>query len=612
MENAIYEKVLILGIDGTDPVMTQQLMDAGELPHFKQLQETGHFSKLHTNLPPESPSAWSSIATGLNPGKHNVFGFIDRDPKTYLPALTIMKHKSGLFGVKYLSPMQATPFWKITSEAGLPTRIIRWPLTFPPDKIRGNMFPGLGVPDIKGLLGQYSFYSSADLSGKEKGSGLDIAVSNNDVIDTYISGPRTRKGTEVVDVTVPMQIKRTDKSVVLLIQGKEYPVAVDGWSDWIRIKFKVSLMNNVYGVFKAYLISTEPDFNLYLSSAQIDPENPIVDLTYPKDFSKKLVQDIGMYHTLGMPEDTKALTEERVGDKVFLSQVNLIEEEREKMFWHQFKEFQNEKNGVYAFVFDTSDRIMHNYWDAKYLDNPGEGSIKINQNIINHYKRMDKLLGEVLQKIDNNTALIIISDHGFTSFERSVNINNWLIENGFMTLTGEPNPDDPGLFQNVDWANTKAYSLGFSSIYVNLKGREGKGIVEDKESVVKEIMEKLIDLEDPKTNKKVIHKLYTAAEAYSGPFLHNAPDVIVGFTKGYRMDWRNAIGGVAKSIFQDNDKKWKGDHIVDPSFVPGVIFTNFKIKQEEAHQRDIAPTTLYLLGLTVPENMDGQVLEPAR
>ncbi len=599
MVKSRYDKMLIIGIDGMDPKVTDKLMSEGMLPNFLRLKEIGSFSKLKTVLPAESPVAWTTIATGTNPGKHGLFDFVTRDPKTYLLEVAITKQKSK-YSTKFESPIKGIPFWRITSDAKIPTTIIRWPATFPPDKINGVMLSGEGVPDIRGFSSGYYIYTSKGLDEEKK-----IKVSVNDgLINSKVFGPL---GTDRKSIEEPIQIKLDENKAIIIVDDKEYPVNVDGWSEWIRIDFKVGFMKKVSAITRAYLFSVEPEFNMYLSSIQIDPENPVVDFTYPNKYSNELADAIGLYNTLGIPEDTNALNENAITDKVFLEQVAQIEDEKNKMFWYEFNRFDK---GVLAFVFDSGDRLQHMYWDEKNLFNVKEG-LSVNKEIIDYYVKKDNLLGEVLNKIDNQTALMIFSDHGFTSFERAVSINTWLVENKFMTLTNDYNEKDEGaLFKFVDWSKTKAYSAGFAGIYINLKGREGQGIVEkaEKEEVINDIIKKLEDFKDPKNNQKIITHAYKREEIYYGNYVKDAPDIVIGFEPGYRMSWQSAIGGLTPEPVIDNLKKWNGDHIVDPLHVLGVLFTNFKTNNENPSLVDIAPTVLSLLNLDIPKEIDGMNL----
>jgi len=601
MVKSRYDKVLIIGIDAMDPKVTNKLISEGMLPNFLKLKEIGSFSKLKTVLPAESPVAWTTISTGTNPGKHGLFDFITRDPKTYLLEVSITKQKSK-YSTKFESPMKGIPFWRITSDAKIPTTIIRWPATFPPEKVSGVMLSGEGVPDIRGFSSGYYIYTS-EYFNKDEEKTIKVSI-NDKIINSKVFGPL---GTDRKSIEKSIQIKVDKNKVTIIVDNREYPVNVDEWSDWIRIDFKVGFMKKVSAITKAYLFSVEPEFNMYLSSIQIDPENPVVDFTYPNKYSNELVDAIGLYNTLGMPEDTNALNENAITDKVFLEQVAQIEDERNKMFWYEFNRFDK---GVFAFVFDSGDRLQHTHWDEKNLFNVKEG-LSVNKEVVDYYVKKDNLLGEVLNKIDNKTALMIFSDHGFTSFERAVSINTWLVENGFMVLTEEYNGKDEGaLFKFVDWSKTKAYSMGFAGIYINLKGREGKGIVEEaeKEEIVSYIIKKLEDFNDPKNNQKVITRAYKREEIYHGNYVKDAPDIVIGFEPGYRMSWQSAIGGLTSESVIDNLKRWNGDHMVDPSHVPGVLFTNFKINNENPSLLDIAPTVLDILKIEIPEETDGMSL----
>jgi len=604
-----YRRVLVVGIDGMDPKITSKLMDEGRLPNFKMLGKTGTFMRLNTSIPPNSPVAWTSIATGSNPGKHSIFDFIIRDPRTYTPKLSLSNTKGGTSGTYYESFVTADSFWKITSDAGVPTDIVRWPVTFPPEDIKGGMLSGLGVPDIKGFLSGYTYYTSEKGVTSEKASNRIVEVSRDrGKISTLVWGPKTVRAGEIVDVTAPMEVKVSSdgKSTTLAVDGKDYPVSSGGWSGWVRAKFGVNMFKSVYGTFKAYLAGTDP-FRMYVTAIQIDPENPVVGISKPDGYSGELARDVGLYYTLWIPEETDGYIDGRLDKAAFLAQVGEIESERDAMFWREFNLFMKRDSGIFAFVYDSSDRVQHMTWNQTLLTT--DGDVVLDDAIIRYYEGKDRFIGEVLSRIDDKTLLLIISDHGFTTFERGVSMNRWLVDNGYMTLREEPpEGDDGGLFKYVDWKKTKAYSLGFNSIYVNAKGREGSGIVTDRKAVAREIARKLEAYTDPKSGRTVVYKAHLREDVYAGGHLYEAPDIIVGFYPGYRMAWQTAIGGLTPTVLVENTKKWRGDHLMDPSFVPGVLFSNVKIDRESASQMDVAPTVLDAVGVKVPESMDGRSL----
>jgi predicted AlkP superfamily phosphohydrolase/phosphomutase len=238
------------------------------------------------------------------------------------------------------------------------------------------------------------------------------------------------------------------------------------------------------------------------------------------------------------------------------------------------------------------------------------------------YQQADEIVGQVQKIIGNDAILIVNSDHGFNSFRRAVNINTWLQQNGFLSLIGQneaKNLEDlfgQGQFwQNVDWSKTKAYALGLGQIYINLDGRESQGIVADgteKKAIMDAIRTGLLNLRDPEfslPDYPVILGAYYGHEIYSGPqsTMSQAPDIVVGFNNGYRTSWQTALGGVPPDIFENNARKWSGDHCsFDPSITIGVLFSSIPIKSPNPRIIDILPSALTLLGIAPGAEVDGK------
>jgi predicted AlkP superfamily phosphohydrolase/phosphomutase len=223
------------------------------------------------------------------------------------------------------------------------------------------------------------------------------------------------------------------------------------------------------------------------------------------------------------------------------------------------------------------------------------------------YMKMDELIGRTMEKISNDSLLLIVSDHGFKAFEWGVNLNSWLHQQGYLALKEGAASGD--WFQDVDWSKTRAYSLGLNGIYLNTKGRESLGTVEPGTEAARlraELCEKLQGLVDPSTSRVAIRRTFDGMKAYTGPYRENAPDVIVGFGEGYRASWDSAQGKVTSAVFEVNSKAWSGDHCIDPGLVPGVLFSNWKITGDRHAITDVAPTLLELFGLQVPVHMDGK------
>ncbi len=606
-------RVMVLGIDGIDPKILSALMEKKKLPNFRKLKSMGSFLPLNTTNPPQSPVAWSSIATGCNPAGHNIFDFIIRNPKNYLPDLSLLKMDrdnpmSNFRGGRYIPPREGKAFWEITDSEGIPGTVVRWPVTFPPRKGSSHVLAGLGVPDIKGGLGRGAFYTT-DIARLNNEDHIILVNLEDGKLKTTIFGPFKQKLKGRAAGKIPLEIVVANhNSVRIKVQKTTFALKKGDWSNWIRLTFDVGLFRKVSAICRFYLVDTDPDLGLYLSPLQIDPENPAFPISNPENYAKELSRNIGLYHTLGLPEDTKALTDGFIDEDAFLSMCDNIMVDREKMLEHELNRF---KEGLLAFVFDTTDRIQHCFWhtlDPQHpVYDPGLAK-KYGKVIEDYYLRMDNNLKKVLETIDSNTTLIVCSDHGFTTFRRGVHLNSWLVEKGFMTLREKPGDEEGGpLFSLVDWNKTSAYALGFGGIYLNLKGREGKGIVspEDSLKLIDNIASKLSDLRDPLRNEPAINRVYNKTKLYQGKYLNNAPDMVVGFRPGFRVSWQTAIGGAPAGIFMDNKKKWSGDHCLDPHFVPGILLMNREVKIKNISLLNIAPTVLKSFGL------DGKAMEGA-
>ena len=610
------KKVVVIGMDGLDYVFTKKHIDKGELPHFKALKEQGTFSSLETVCPAESNVVWTSFYTGMNPGNHGIFDFIMRNPKNYLPFLSLTDISSepktweiGPLKIPYAKPainkrVKALAFWEITSKNKIPTHVYFCPNSFPADKVQGKLISGMGVPDIRGTMGTFSFYTTKPLEKDKFTGGIVSQVAiNNGMVNTFLYGPRNTSQNPPRDIIIPLQIRinNSAQAITIDIQGKKVILKEKEWSRWLRLEFKVNAFSKIKGICKFYLKSITPDFELYCSPVNFNPQDPLYPLTYPKGFSKELVKEIGLFYTQGMPYDTWALNEERITPDIFLSQAMSVLEERERILKREFKQF---KGGVFFYYFAYPDPIQHMFWNFQDTESSSYKDI-----VLQCYKKMDKILGWIRENIDEDTTLIVLSDHGFGSFNRAVHLNSWLKEKGFLCLK-EGIEESKEFFETVDWSKTKAYALGFGGIYINQQGREGKGCVSSGEAarIKEEIIKGLSKWRDSQTESLVAKKVYTKEEAFSGKYNTDAPDLFVGFNLGYRASWQTALGAVPLSTLEDNTKAWRADHIFDPSLVDGVLFINKKYQlQDKPKIIDIVPTILKLLDIDY-KKLDGKSL----
>jgi len=613
-----FPRVLLIGVDGMDPVITRSLMAQGKLPNFERLAKQGGFTTIQTTNPAQSPVAWSTISTGANPGEHGMFDFIWRHEENYLPDLSLADlhpsdKKIKIFGLEiplgkpvYKSHRGGTPVWILTSQAEIPTVVLRYPVTFPPDKVHGKMISGMGVPDIRGTQGTFSFYTSEKTDNTRPQGGIIIPVTDTDTIDTKLVGPRGPQG----DISIPLAISvdRADHSAEIVIHGEHIQLQEGSWGKWIRVKFPIDAFTHIDAICRFYLKSAANPFELYCSPMNFDPRHPLFPISYTDDYAKKLANAIGDFHTLGMPHDTWALNEGRMSEEMFLSQTDKIIAEEKAMLMHELQDY---RSGLLMIVFETIDRISHMFWRYTDKESPlydEEGAKKFGHVIEHYYEDMDATLGEILKYVDDKTLLIVNSDHGFTNFRRAVHLNSILKANGFQNFKTDA-AEGRALLQDVDWSKTQAYAVGLGSIYINLKGRESRGSVEpgdEKRRIEQEIIDRLEKLTDPKDGAPVIHKVYRREEIYSGSQFEKMPDLVVAFNKGYRASWQTALGAAPPELMEDNMKKWSGDHIVEPSFVPGVLFSNRHLDPDKKITLyDIAPTILKEFGITPPSDYLG-------
>ncbi|MGE4357816.1 MAG: alkaline phosphatase family protein [Candidatus Omnitrophota bacterium] len=589
------KRIIILGIDAMDPHITEKLIAEGKLPNFSKLKSLGSYSKLKTTVPAESVVCWTSFSTGLNPGGHGIFDFIMRDPQNYTPYLSLNEVKEEKKGflrkMKVENRNKGKNFWEILSEKKIPSYIYFCPNTFPAKPLKGKMLSGMGVPDLYGVIGRFTFYTTKPLTEEDResrGKIIPVEIENN-CIKNFIYGPRLKIKGEIIESTIPLEIKIiSNKEIEINLQGKRTVIKEGEWSRWQRICFRTGFLNKVYGIVRFYLKSISPEFCLYMSPINFDPCNSLFPISYPKNYAKYLAKKIGLFYTQGMPHDTWALTENRIDERAFLKHVDTILEEREKILEEEIKKF---KRGVFFFYFDTLDAVQHMFW--RYIDPEHplyEENSPYKYVIYNYYEKMDGILGEILKRVDNDTILIVLSDHGFSPFRRAINLNRWLLEEGYLKLKGGFT-EGKELFEGIDWLKTRAYALGFGGIYLNRVGREKYGIVDEEEALrlKEEIVQKLERWKDTKTGESVVRKVYKNEDVFSGSYAKEGPDFFVGTNKGYRISWKTALGMVPRELIEDNKRKWSGDHLIDPELVPGVIFINKKITLDNFSILDVVP-----------------------
>jgi predicted AlkP superfamily phosphohydrolase/phosphomutase len=509
------------------------------------------------------------------------------------------------------------------------------PVTFPPKPVEhGELLTGLGTPDLSGRIGK-PFYFTSELFFTPKGGG-DFSVEvtelqdNKGTIDTEIKGPPNElfpkekaKGKDYIKIPLRLVVANDKKSLGIDVSGNHLSLKPGEWSDWVRFTFPFNAILKLRGIGRFRLLSLEPEVRLYLSPIDFDPENlpPIIDITTPPRFVHDLTRRFGLFKTIGWQIDTWSMDNGTIPEEVFLEDVkNTVDKDRQILDGF----LADGDWDVLVDYFEFTDRVQHmmfRFFDPKHPLYTADGAAKWGGSILGAYQQMDQIVGDTMAKMPQGTTLLVLSDHGFASFRRGMNYNTWLAKNGFMVLTGEDTKrknledlfDQGDFFVNVDWSKTRAYALGLGQIYLNLAGREAKGIVqpgEEYKKVAAEIKAGLEAYVDPETGEHPVAHVFTRDEAYGtyDPLL--IPDLIPSNSEGYRVGWQDSLGGIAKAVVEPNLRIWSGDHCsVYPWIVKGILFSNAKLNTgQEPKMGDVMPTILDVYGVKSAVKLDGRSL----
>lgn len=624
---ALYKRVIIVGFDGMDYRLMNRWLKEREkdLPSFQSLAAKGSFKPLWSTEPPISPVAWSTFSTGVNPGKHNIFDFLTTDRKTYMPKMAgsdIIPPKRFFSVRRWRFPLQkprielrrkSVSFWKLVADRGILTSVLRVPFTFPPEKFKGRMLSGLGTPDLRGTQGSFTAYEADRKSkgGYEVSDGVCEVLSDvgNGKYGGILDGPDHPFTRERTVLQQKFVLERTEDSgrMRFSMAGREYDLTVGRISPWIPVEFKAGLIR-IKGQVQLVLAATQPP-KLYVSPINIDPEKPSMPISNPRIFSVYLAKAHGTYSTLGMAEDTSALNDGVISEEVLLDQIQAYQEEREAIF---FDALSKHRHGLLVQVFESTDRVSHMFWRYFDPDQKGREDIpqRVREAVFENYRRMDGFLARLLPRLGRKDLLMIVSDHGFDRAAREFHLNSWLHEQGYLVLKDGCSRSGKW-YADVDWSRSRAYGQGLNGLFINQAGREEQGIVKpgaETEKLKEEIKKKLQELQDPQTGEKPLAAVYTREEIYRGPYLVNAPDVVLGYRIGYKLAWLSAVNTVGEPIFTENVKAWGGDHCFTSRQVPGVFFSNRRVQETDPGLINIAPSVLKAFGLSVPSHLDGKAL----
>ena len=605
------KRIIVLGIDGMDPQFLERHW--GSLPNLNRLRREGEFKRLGTTMPPQSPVAWSTFITGMDPGGHGIYDFVHRDPSTRMPFSSMGQTSEGgrtlkvgpwvlpLSQGKVVSFRKGEPFWELLAARHIPTTIIRMPTNFPPAECaEDRAVAGMGTPDLRGTFGTFAYYTDdPDQQTREVPGGRIIQVGlENHAVTLRVEGPPNtlRQDQAMTYVEVRAAVDPSEPVARFQAGGQRFILKQGEWSEWIRVEFPlIPRLKSAAGMFRVYARQLQPRFEVYVSPINIDPFHPELPITNPASYSQELARALGPFYTQGMAQDTAAFRQGMFNRDEYIAQSRQVSLSNLELLRYGLDHFQE---GLLFCHFFGVDQDSHMLW-GKYEDQ-----------LLETYKLVDRSLGWVREKAGNAT-LIVMSDHGFSTFDRAVHLNTWLMQEHFLTLDDPRNAGEQELFAHVDWPRTQAYSVGLNGVYLNLQGREPDGTVApgaEADFVLDKIAKRLEEFRDPDTGKPVVASVVRPRKQFHGSALGPAPDLIVGYQPAYRSSWQTALGAVPARTVEDNTEEWRGDHCIDARLVPGVLISNRKSRLADPHLYDLTVTLLAEFGVGPGEGMIGQTI----
>jgi len=594
-------KVIVLGVDGMDPSFLERHWS--DLPNLDRLRQHGDFKRLGTTTPPQSPVAWSTFITGTDPSGHGIFDFVHRDPKTLRPFSSMSKTEQPRFTVPlgpYVFPLsrarvrtlrKGQAFWEILSHRQIRVTVIHMPTNFPPIQA-GEAISGMGTPDLRGTLGTFAYYTDdpEELTRSVSGGRIVKVRSESGHFVLPVEGPPNtlRKQQRYATTDLVVDVDPGENVARISVDGELAIVKQGEWSDWLHTDFSlIRGLASSTGMFRVYAKQLHPRLGIYVTPVNIDPRSPELPISSPSSYSREVARQIGPFYTQGIAEDTSAFRQGVFDIHEFLRQSRLVRDDERKLLRYSLTHF---NDGLLFFYFSSIDQDSHMLWGKHETE------------LLETYRSIDGAIGEVMNE-HRDARIIVMSDHGFNSFDRAVNLNTWLWQHGFLGLQGQPAGDEEPL-ANVDWSKTQAYALGLNALYLNITGRERNGIVNpgsESDALIRKIGEELVQFRDPANGRQVV-------EAVAMPHAESAPDMIVGYGRGYRASWQTALGAVPESILEDNTDAWIGDHCINAADVPGVLLSNRKIQIENPELKDLTVTLLNLFGAQAGPGMNGRVI----
>lgn len=612
-------RVLVLGADGADPCIVADQIAAGALPNLARLCAEGRWGAIRTTFPPVSPVAWMTCLTGQGPARHGLRDFLVKSADSYLPTIGLYHVRGGADGLPvYTSRRSAATLPELLADAGRTAYLLKVPGTFPPPPVQGGLLAGFGMPDLLGTFGVSAWYTTdAPAARLAAPDGTELihalAPAGAGVWRASMSGPAGAVRTCLV--------RRAGDQVVFSIEGQDQrPVAILGpgeWSGWVRLSFPVAARGTVTGLCRFKLISSTPALVIYRTALQCAPEEPLYPLSTPPGFAARLAGMVGPYATLGMPGDMDGVRRGVVDLDTFLEDAYANWAQQVDMALRLLDEPGSDLIFLHLFTVDNAQHLFWAYSDPAHPAHEAARAWRYRGEIARAYRWIDAQLGRLLERIDGRTTVIVVSDHGGAPVYRLVYPNAWLAARGYLAPREEV---AAGTAARLDWDRTRAAMYGTGGIWLNVQGREPRGVVAPGapyEALRREIGDALAAWRDPETGGPVVTRVLRGEEIYGPTARDTGPDLVPALARGYGLGRGEGLGRVmaGKPLIEPNLTPWSGGHEGPylPDQVPGIaVLWGRGVTAGElphaARLHDIAPTVLRLLDVDPPAAMEGHDL----
>lgn len=433
--------------------------------------------------------------------------------------------------------------------------------------------------------------------------------------------------------------RRQDGSYRQILNNRQ---DIDGKSLWRCL----SEGNKFVGVIGVPLTYPPEPVNGFLITGLLTPPGRR-DFTYPRELLDEIEKQVGEYRVRHEEEHRPNNPYPLLNEEYEVLENNL----KAALYLMKHKPWD-----FFMLHILGTDRIQHEFWhilDPKHPDHDPAEVERLGNVVLSFFERVDAAVGRLLEVLDEDTAVILMSDHGFGPVYKFINFNTWLLKEGLLRLKRTPDTLFRHLLfklgfnytvmgnwvlklglgrqakkmgrakrqdwqhrlflslRDVDWSKSKVYSIGnFGQLFVNLKGREPEGIVspgDEYEVVVKDLTKRLEAMTDPQTGIPVVEKIMRGDEVYQGRYFYRAPDLLF-FTRNMEYKAMGLSDFSSSKIFEPVFGT-RGHHRMNGIFIchaPGVV--KDKTWFEKARIQDLAPTILYMMSQKIPRAMDGRVL----